>query len=95
VLNSNNLPLIPDFCLVHFFNMAIREHIFSSKHVLARIQKMEDTLEQHKVYNQSLDHFYTKNMGNFNSNNLNQVPAPPSLEQRKRQSAEICPILRI
>ena len=47
------------FCLVHAFNMAIGEHIFSGKQVLAHIQKMEDTLEQRNVYNQSLNHFYT------------------------------------
>jgi hypothetical protein len=50
--------------------MAKGEHIFFGKQVLAHIQKMEDTLEQRQVYNQSLDHFYTKNMGNFNSNLL-------------------------
>ena len=59
------------FCLVHSFNMAIGEHISSGKQVLAHIQKMEDTLEQRKVYNQSLDHFYTKHMSNFHSNILN------------------------
>ena len=59
------------FCLVHSLNVAIGEQIFSGKQVLAHIQKMEDTLVQRKVYNQSLDHFYTKNMGNFNSHILN------------------------
>jgi hypothetical protein len=57
------------FCLFHSFNMAIGEHIFSGKQVLAHTQKLEVTLEQHKVYSQSLDHFY---MGSFNSNILNQ-----------------------
>jgi hypothetical protein len=55
------------FCLVHYFSMAIGEHIFSGKQVLAHIQNMEGTLEQHKAYSQSLDHFYPKNMGNFNN----------------------------
>jgi hypothetical protein len=32
---------------------------------------MEDTLEQRIVYNQPLDHFYTKNMGSFNTSILN------------------------
>jgi len=58
------------FCLVHSFK-AIGEHSFSGKQVLAPIKKMEDTLEQRKVYNQSQDHFYTKHMGNFNSYILN------------------------
>jgi hypothetical protein len=89
------------FCLVHSFNMAIGEHNFSGKQVLAHIHKMEDTLEQLKVYNQSLDHFYTKNMGNSNSNFLNKSCTTflynndLPLDQRKRLYAEICPILRI
>ena len=59
------------FCLVHSLNVAIGEQIFSGKQVLAHIQKMEDTLEQRIVYNQPLDHFYTKNMGSFNTSILN------------------------
>ena len=32
---------------------------------------MEDTLSKRKLYNKFLDHFYTKNKGNFNNNILN------------------------
>jgi hypothetical protein len=43
------------FCLVHSFNMATGEHIFSGKQVLAHDQKMEDTLEQRRRDSKSLD----------------------------------------
>jgi hypothetical protein len=84
------------FCLVHSSNMAIGEHIFSGKQVLAHIKKMEDTLEQRKVYNQSLDHFYTKHMSNFHSNILNHfLHHLPWNNGKDYRYAEICPISRI
>ena len=45
------------FCLVHTFNMAIGENIFSGNQVLAPFQEMEGTLKQRRLDSKSLDHF--------------------------------------
>jgi hypothetical protein len=37
------------FCLVQSFNMAVGEHIISGNGLLAHIQKMEDTLGEHRL----------------------------------------------
>jgi hypothetical protein len=47
------------------------QNIFSGNQVLARTQEMEDALKQRRLDSKSLDHFYTKQMGNFNYNILN------------------------